>query len=198
MDKTFLDLLCPHLFLARVEDIHLEDLKRRGYEALIFDLDNTLVSWRSFGRIKPSVRQWVERARELGFKMHIVSNCRFQGRVAKFSRLLGIPAIPRALKPRPDGFQQAIASMGCEVGRTAVIGDQIFTDVLGGNKLGLLTILVLPVDTNEFFATILTRTLERITLLRLRRSGRLQRLLSWPEDLTLGLGRSGGFAIQPE
>ncbi|MHB2021193.1 MAG: YqeG family HAD IIIA-type phosphatase [Candidatus Xenobia bacterium] len=178
---NLLDLLCPRLFLSRVEEIRLEELRRQGYSALIFDLDNTLVSWKSW-RPSPSVVAWLKKAHELGFKMCIVSNCLLRARVRRFSRLLDIPAIPKGGKPRPHGFLQAVEMMQASIERTIVIGDQLFTDVLGGNRVGCFTILVRPIDSNEFLATILTRTLERIALFRLRRTGRLRELEVWPSE----------------
>ena len=77
--------------------------------------------------------------------------------------------------------------MDSNTANTVVIGDQLFTDMLGGNRLGFLTILVRPVDANEFFATILTRTAEKIALFRLRRAGRGQLLHAWPDEIGLGL-----------
>ncbi|HEY4002123.1 MAG TPA: YqeG family HAD IIIA-type phosphatase [Candidatus Xenobia bacterium] len=182
--KPNLEMLCPQLFLPRIEDIRLDELKSRGYRALIVDLDNTLVSWKSW-RVQPAVRAWLEQAKALGFQICIVSNGLIKRRIEMFSRDLGIPAIPKALKPKPNGFLEALERMGSSVRDTVVVGDQLFTDVLGGNLLGLLTILVLPVDTNELFATIITRTQEKLALLRLRRAGRLTRHLAWPEEFPL-------------
>jgi uncharacterized protein len=168
-----LKLLYPDFFIERVELIDLDYLKDNGFDTLIFDLDNTLVGWRS-KKLKPAVLEWLNLASSLGFKMCIVSNCVFKRRVNYFGRMLGIPAIPKAVKPRKKAFIEAIKMLESEFDRTVVIGDQVFTDVLGGNRLGLLTILVLPVDKKEFFATILQRTAEKLILFGLRRKGMLK------------------------
>jgi len=156
-----------------VELIDLKYLKNNGFDTLIFDLDNTLVGWRS-KRLKPAVLEWLNEASRLKFKMCIVSNCVFKRRVNYFGKMLGIPAIPKAVKPRKKAFIEAIKMLESEFENTVVIGDQVFTDVLGGNRLGLLTILVLPVDKREFFATILQRTAEKLILFGLRRKGMLK------------------------
>lgn len=168
-----LKMLCPRLITERVQDIDLESLWSQGYRGLIFDLDNTLVSWRRWS-LAPAVKAWLERAQTLGFRMCILSNCLFQRRVTRLSLQAGIPAIPKAKKPRKRWFQQALDLLGTQSDNTVVVGDQVFTDVLGGNRMGLYTILVLPVDRREFYVTILQRTAEKIVLFRLRRKGMLR------------------------
>ncbi|MDQ7822120.1 MAG: YqeG family HAD IIIA-type phosphatase [Candidatus Eremiobacteraeota bacterium] len=170
-----LDLLYPDFFMERVEFIDLHHLKEHGYDTLIFDLDNTLVGWRS-KEMRPELMEWLKSAKNLGFKMCIVSNCVLRGRVRYFEKLLDIPAIPKAVKPRKKSFIAAIKMLNSRFGRTVVIGDQLFTDVLGGNRLGLLTILVLPVDKREFYATILQRTAEKLILFRMKKKGILHPL----------------------
>lgn len=172
-----LKLLCPRMIIERVQDLDLEALRSQGLRGLIFDLDNTLVSWRRWN-VTPEVMAWLDRARELGFSMLILSNCILRRRVTRFSRLTGIPALPKASKPRKKSFIQALQMLGTSVEETAVVGDQVFTDVLGGNRMGLYTILVLPVDRREFYVTILQRTAEKIVLFRLRRKGILREVPS--------------------
>jgi HAD superfamily phosphatase (TIGR01668 family) len=161
------------MFLERIEQIDLDDLKRRGFDTLILDLDNTIVGWRS-GRVSPGVLEWLQYAEDKGFRMCIVSNSLLRGRVKKMSGKLGIPAIPRARKPRERSFLQAVGMLESTIARSVVIGDQVFTDILGGNRLGFFTILVLPVDKREFFATILARTAEKFILFKLKRKGLLR------------------------
>jgi len=165
------------MIIERVVDIDLDALRAQGFRGLIFDLDNTLVSWRRWS-LTPSVTEWLQKAQSLGFRMCILSNCIIRRRVARFSRLTGIPAAPKARKPRKQSFLQAMEMLGTGTNETVVIGDQVFTDVLGGNRMGLYTILVLPVDRREFFVTILQRTAEKIVLFRLRRKGLLQEVQS--------------------
>lgn len=173
--------LCPGMCIDRVEHIDLEDLARQGFTTLLFDLDNTLVSWRNY-RVRPEILQWLERAREMGFKMCLVSNCLLRFRVDRLAALIGLPAIPRAAKPRSRSFVRALDLTRSRPEQTVVIGDQMFTDVLGGNRMGLFTILVRPVDRTEFLALnlVLQRLAERWVLFRMRRSGMLRRDSSSP------------------
>jgi HAD superfamily phosphatase (TIGR01668 family) len=165
------------MIIEKVQHIDVEALHAQGFRGMIFDLDNTLVSWRRWS-VTPAVLEWLQKAREVGFKMCILSNCIIKRRISRFSRLTGIPALPKASKPRKKSFQAALDFLGTAVEETTVIGDQVFTDVLGGNRMGLYTILVLPVDKREFYVTILQRTAEKIVLFRLRRKGILKEVPS--------------------
>ncbi|HHW74588.1 MAG TPA: HAD hydrolase-like protein, partial [Firmicutes bacterium] len=79
-----------------------------------------------------------------------------------------------AVKPRRRAFRKALQILDLTASETAVVGDQIFTDVLGGNRLGLYTILVTPINDKEFIWTRMIRCLERFVLKRLQRQGRLK------------------------
>ena len=111
-----------------------------------------------------------------GFKITIVSNNN-QARVAAFSDPLGIPFIPRAKKPFHKAFKQAKQLMQLQPEEVVVIGDQLFTDVLGGNRLGLYTILVVPVAQSDGFFTRFNRKLERVALHFMRKRG----MITWED-----------------
>lgn len=99
----------------------------------------------------------------------IVSN-NFSLRVRRIGALLGIPVVGWALKPVPIGFWRAMAIMGTDRATTALVGDQLFTDVLGGNLLGLRTILVDPLSPHEFPTTRLVRRIEGLIRARIMRA----------------------------
>jgi uncharacterized protein len=168
-----MQMLCPQLVVERVEDLDIEALRAQGFRGMVFDLDNTLVSWRRWN-ITPKVRDWLAQARSSGFRMCILSNCMIPRRVRRLSRLTGLPALPKANKPSRKSFQQALDLLETQAGQTLVIGDQVFTDVLGGNRMGLYTILVRPIERREFYFTILSRTAENLVLARLIRQGLLR------------------------
>ncbi|MDK2820123.1 MAG: putative phosphatase [Clostridia bacterium] len=158
-------LLNPDLYVRSLTEIPLADLKARGIRGLIIDLDNTVTEW---GRatIDNKIYLWFKKLKDYGFKACLVSNNSGK-RVQKVADFLGIPWISRAGKPRKRAFYQATAVLGTGLNNTAVIGDQVFTDVLGGNRLGLLTILVMPINSREFFGTKLVRKFERLVTRRL-------------------------------
>jgi len=162
-------LLAPSLCLSSIFQIDLEGLRRQGIRGLILDLDNTLVAWG--GDPEEKLFAWLREVRESGLVACIVSN-NDRARVKGFSDLASIPAIPRARKPRRRAFRAAMEVMGTAPAETAVVGDQIFTDILGGNRLGLYTILVTPVARREFIGTRLVRLLEKVVLIGLRKRAR--------------------------
>jgi len=157
----------PRAIAAGVEDVPPRQLAQRGIRGVILDLDNTLVPWNTT-RISPAVRGWLDQARLEGLKLCIISNSAGDRRVEFVGRTLGIPFVSKAVKPSRRAFRLALAQMELEPDQVAVVGDQLFTDVLGGNRLGLFTILVTPVTRRDFIATKGMRLLERIirTLLK--------------------------------
>lgn len=154
--------MTPAEFRPSIYAIDLTRLQQRGIRALIVDLDNTLVPWAD-PNPTAELQSWLKRVRASGLGVCIVSNARTR-RVTAFAEKLGVPCIPAAIKPFRRGFRAALACLGTCATETAVVGDQVFTDVLGGNRLGLYTILVQPVSNHEFFGTRLVRLAERIVL----------------------------------
>lgn len=161
--------LRPHLYLDSVQSVDLRLLRRRGIRGVILDLDNTLAGWKST-RPTSAVRAWLQNLRGHGIGAVILSN-NGKGRVQDFAQSVGVPYIPNARKPRARGFLQAMAVLGTTRETTAVIGDQVFTDILGGNRLGFYTILVTPLTRQEFFGTKAVRRVEDIVLRHFERRG---------------------------
>ena len=153
-------LLCPDRTVLRLQDIDLEEIKKNGIEGIIFDLDNTIVPWDS-SEISAEVIVWIEQLLTAGFKAGLVSNNRRQ-RVSGIAGRFDIPYVFRAYKPSKSGFRKVSAAMGLSPEAVAVVGDQLFTDVLGGNRLGMFTIWVKPLSSREFIGTKVTRQLEKM------------------------------------
>ncbi len=158
MDK----ILRPNIFLKSVYDLDINVLKSRNIKGIIIDIDNTLVAWET-KNADAKVIALIDMIKGHGFNLCILSNAT-KKRVEEFNKELKLPAIYKALKPRKGSYIKAMNLMSTELSNTAVIGDQIFTDVLGGNRLGLFTILVSPVSPKEFAGTKLVRCIERIVL----------------------------------
>lgn len=163
-----LRLLYPRLYVPSLSEIDTDLLRRAGIRGILLDLDNTIVP-RDCECVLGDVARWLLMLRETGFCLCIVSNNGLT-RVSHLAGPLAIPAVHRAVKPLSFPFLRAMEILGTQPGETAVIGDQIFTDVLGGNLLGLYTILVEPMAGKEFIGTrLINRPLEKIVLARLRR-----------------------------
>lgn len=158
------NLLVPDQHLDSIFDIDAACLKEQGIRGIITDMDNTLVPW-SDRTVHPRLADWFTGLKAMGFKLFIVSN-NSRDRGGQLARELDIPAIWYAVKPRRGAFRRAIEEMELLPHQVAVVGDQIFTDVLGGNRLGLYTILVTPISEKEFIWTKMMRMLERMVLKR--------------------------------
>jgi hypothetical protein len=135
-----------------------------GIRGMIIDIDNTLTAWHS-PVLTEEARDWLQRAGRQGIRICLVSNnsSRWAQAVAEQA---GIPFVAGAQKPRRHSFRRAMQIMETTPEQTAVIGDQIFTDILGGNRMGLLTVLVTPISRREFFGTRLVRLLEALFIRR--------------------------------
>lgn len=169
----FLQRFCPREYVAAVTAVNLGSLAKQGFRGLILDLDNTLTCWQ--GReVSQEVQAWLLEAKKMGFRLCLVSNA-LNRRVEKMAQSLGLPFVAQAAKPRRGGFTRALSLLGTTPQETVVIGDQLFTDIWGGNRAGLYTILVQPVGEKEFFTTRLLRCFERKILLILARKGSLPR-----------------------
>ncbi len=165
--KDLLGLLRPDLYAPSLETIDLDALEARGIRALLLDRDRTLTAWRSRD-VDSARREWVAAANER-FSLCILSNTIFIGGVSAVGASLGIPVVVRwglGRKPFPGGFRAALRMIGVDANEAAMIGDQLFTDIAGGNLQGLFTVLVEPVGEAEFPSTQLLRPLERMLLRR--------------------------------
>lgn len=170
-----LKILIPDLFVQSIYDIDLIKLKEQGIKAVIVDLDNTLVET-TCSNATPELVRWLNEVRKLGLQVMIVSN-NTRTRVSRFAAPLNIPYIHAAKKPLAPAFRRALKKLDCTRRETVVIGDQLLTDVLGGNRMGLYTILVVPVSEVDGFFTRVNRRMERFVFRLLERKG----LLPWDQ-----------------
>ncbi len=172
--SIFWKTLTPSQVVESVKELEPETLKARGIAAIITDLDNTLVPWRHY-EIMPGVIEWLAKLEVAGIKICIASNTIHTSRLEKLAETMGIPFVDRVRKPRTGGFVRAMKAMGSQPENTAVFGDQIFTDVLAGNRLNLHTILLRPpLSKEEFISTQLVRYVENGVIRKLRERGQ------WP------------------
>lgn len=155
----------PDKVVNRVEDISIEDLKQENIKGLILDVDNTIAK----RKLEPTeeVKAWIEVMKKNGIKICLVSNNN-RSRVEKLSKNLKVNGIHGACKPAKRAFICALKLMGTKPSETAVVGDQIFTDVYGGNRLNLYTIYVNPIAEEDYFITQIKRPFERYVLKRFK------------------------------
>jgi len=174
--SNLLQLLTPTQVVAAIGDIRPADLQAKGISAIITDLDNTLVPWRRYD-ISDGVVEWLAELESSGIKICIASNTLHTKRLKQLAETLKIPFVDRVRKPNVGGFIRSMQLMGSNAAETAVVGDQIFTDVLCGNKLSLFTILLRPrLAKEEFIWTSMVRVVENALI------SVLQRKKLWPND----------------
>lgn len=160
------------MYAPSIYAIDFHELKRRGIRSVIVDLDNTLVE-ATRPDATPKLVQWLDEVKNMGFQVMIVSN-NTKTRVSHFAAPLNIPYIHAAKKPLSQAFKKALRIMKCACEETVVIGDQLLTDVLGGNRMGCYTILVVPVSEVDGFFTKINRRIERLVFRWLKKKGVLE------------------------
>ncbi|GMA52116.1 hypothetical protein GCM10025857_34730 [Alicyclobacillus contaminans] len=165
----WLERLWPDEYVADIQQIDLDKLRANGYRLILTDLDNTLVPW-NHPELPDALVDWLRAVRQRGFSVCILSN-NAGPRVNAFAAKAGVDYIAAARKPKQEAFRRALAQFGVPPEAAVMVGDQLFTDIQGGNRCGLYTILVLPIAEREWWGTRLVRRLERIVLRRLVRKG---------------------------
>ena len=133
----------PNVKLDKVTDISLSVLQKYNINALILDVDNTLST--HHGQVlTEGLEDWLDLMRENGIKMTVLSNSKSK-RLEPFAKKINLDYISLGMKPLPFGYWRAIKRLGSKRRNTAIVGDQIFTDVVGGNLAGVKTILLTPI-----------------------------------------------------
>ncbi len=137
--------LLPWRQAESVLDLTGESLQEAGVRLLLADLDNTLCPY-SVSEPDAALRRWLADLKDHGVTLFLLSNSRKPKRPAHFAQALGIPYLGHAGKPKRGGFFKAMTGQGVTAGECAMVGDQIFTDVLGANRAGVRSILVEPIS----------------------------------------------------
>ncbi|MBN9417728.1 MAG: YqeG family HAD IIIA-type phosphatase [Candidatus Eremiobacteraeota bacterium] len=156
--------LRPRQTVGFLTEIDIDDLLSQGIRGLLLDLDNTIVAWDQHD-VEHEVQEWIHRAKASALALCLVTNAKLD-RVERAIKPLGIPYVALARKPMLRGFKKAMQMLGTAPGETAMVGDQIFTDVLGANLLGVHSILIELPDPKEQWWMKGTRRLEKWVMKR--------------------------------
>jgi len=151
-----------------------ERLQQEHLRCLIVDLDNTLVDW-SREELRPEVAAWAKHCRQAGITLCICTNARRGKRIGRVAGRLGACYLAAAGKPFAKAWRRALDLLRAAPEETAVIGDQVFTDIWGANRFGLKSILVRPLSGRDFFATKIPRRVEKRLLRDWRKKGKVFR-----------------------
>lgn len=161
-------LLYPKIYLEKVTDLSKETVFENKIKGIILDVDNTLLDFDK--NLLPNADAWCEELKKDGIKLIIVSNSNKEEKVKSVAEKLDIPYVFFAIKPFKKGFKKAKQILELEADEIAVIGDQIFTDVLGANRMKMFPILVKPLAEKDYFITIIKRPLENLIIKKYMKS----------------------------
>lgn len=157
--------LIPFLYTDKIENIDYEYLKSLNIKGLLFDLDNTLIA--TDVEIIPEEKLKFLKSLEKDFKVLIITNnTRTRMEIANQNNF---PCVAKAGKPNKKGISQALEILELDKKDCVLIGDQLLSDIKGGNQIGMKTILVNPIDiTKDGFWTKIQRMFERYHISRIK------------------------------
>ena len=151
-------LLRPNFTFGAVSEVTPQFLRGQGVRAVMVDLDDTLVAAGS-STLGPELTDWFGALKAAQLPVLILSNGS-KGRVAQWSYDLGVAGLALVGKPLTFAFRRGLKRLCSQAGETAMIGDQLFTDVLGANLVGMTSVLVTPLSPGALLHTKLLRRLE--------------------------------------
>lgn len=161
----------PKLYCKKVTDISVDYLEKNNIKGILLDVDNTLLDFDL--RIVDGLKQWHEKIKKNNIKCMILSNSNKTEKIEKVAKFLEIDYIKFATKPLKRGFKMAQKKLNINPENIAVVGDQIFTDVIGANRSKMHSILVEPLAEKDLFLTKVKRPLENLVIKNyLKKQGR--------------------------
>lgn len=158
-------LLTPNMQVRKITDITIEMLKENNIKGMILDVDNTLID---LDRVPlEGIKEWIDNMKNEGIKFCIASNSLKKDKIEKFAKMLDIPYVHFSAKPTKIGLKKAKQILGIENSKNiAEVGDQLFTDVLGTNRMKMFSILTEPLCEEKVKINNLKRKLEKRVLRR--------------------------------
>ena len=162
----------PTYLKKRVFHITYDFLQKENIKGLLLDVDNTLTLHNS-PELSQEVDKWLKDMKNNGIKMIIISNNNKE-RVEAFAAALELEFLPDAKKPLTSGVNHCVQILGLPKNEVALVGDQIFTDILAGNRGGIRTVLLEPFNPNEWWFIKLKRFFEKPFIKYARRKAEKQ------------------------
>lgn len=155
----------PTWMVDKIYNITPAQLKSKGIDAVLTDLDNTLIAWNNPDGT-PELLDWIQRMKEANIPVIVVSNNK-ESRIKRAVESLGLDYVSRAMKPFNKGFKEVEKRYNLPAKHLVMIGDQLMTDVKGANSAGIRTILVKPVVETDAWNTRINRAMEKKIMLHL-------------------------------
>ena len=153
-----MSLLIPTFFTNKITDLSPKFIKSHGITSLLADIDDTL-TYHKDPQVPKKILEFINLMKANNIKIVLLSN-NSKKRVSEFAKKLSLPYISRAFKPLPFGINLALKKLNISKYNAMIIGDQIFTDVLGANLLGIKSVLVNPFEKNQTIFLKLKRLFE--------------------------------------
>lgn len=163
-------MIYPKEYLSSVKDIKLEFLNKNNIKGLILDVDNTLINLNR--KMPAGISDWVRNLKANGIKICILSNSNKIDKVEAVAKMIDVPYIFFGKKPLKSGFLRAKDILKLPNENIAVVGDQIFTDVIGANRCNMFSILVKPIEEKDYLITKLKRPLEQLIIKKYEKNKR--------------------------
>lgn len=160
----------PSLYLDSVKNINPMLLKKNNIKGLILDVDNTLIDY--YRNLVDGAEKWCEELKNEGIKCIILSNSNKRSKVEEVAEKLNIDYIMFAKKPLKSGFKSALSKLELKPEEVAVVGDQLFTDVIGAKRMNMFSILVKQVGEKDIFITKLKRPIENAIIRKYLEKGK--------------------------
>ena len=157
-------IIYPNLYIENITKINKEIIVKYKIKAMLLDVDNTILNYD--GKMIDGLEQWAEATKNMGVKLCILSNSNKEEKVKKVANLLNIPYIFFAKKPLKKGYKKAQKLLNIEAKHIAMVGDQIFTDVIGANRVKMISILTKPLEEKDIWVTKLKRPFEEFVVKR--------------------------------
>ena len=152
----------PNIYLKNAIEITIDLLNKNNIKGLLLDVDNTLIDFNL--KILDGAKEWANDLKNKGIKLYILSNTNKIDKVKKVAKELDIPYINFAKKPSKCGFKKGARLLELEPKNIAVVGDQVMTDVIGGNRMGMFTVLTKPLSKKDIFITKVKRPIENLII----------------------------------
>ncbi len=159
----------PDVYSQSIYTINYDKLLERGIKCLLFDLDNTCIPYIKKEPTK-ELKEHFDKIKDMGFKVIIFSNSP-KKRLEPFKKYLNVDCCAKASKPRKNKFLKVLRLYNVNLPDVAIIGDQLVTDIYGGNKVGITTILVNPISNIDMPFTKIYRFIEKRQIKKMTKKG---------------------------
>ena len=167
-------LLYPKEYLDSIKDININFLQKNNIKGLILDVDNTLIS---LDRVMPNgILEWAQEVKNAGIKICILSNSNKIKKVENVAKMIEVPYIFFGKKPLKAGFLRARDILKLKEENIAVVGDQIFTGIIGANRCNMFSILVKPIEEKDYLITKIKRPIEKFIIKRYEKNKKRKNL----------------------